>query len=321
MKASIGKLRRLQQCATVDGVFNILALDHRGNLRRSLNPAAPEQVTYEEMVGFKQQVASALAPASSAVLLDPEYGAAQAVTARAVPGGVGLVVAVEKTGYTGDPAARESLILPGWSVEKIARMGASAVKLLLYYHPLAPNAGKQEALVREVSASCREVAMPFFLEPLSFSLDPAVKKLPSKEKRQVVVETARRLTPHGVDVLKAEFPLNIEDEPDENQWVAACEELSEASPIPWVLLSAGVNFEEFERQTAAACRAGASGVMAGRAVWKEAAELEGGDRELFLSTTATKRMLRLGNLIAEHGTPWTDFYSPSLIEKGWYQQY
>ena len=43
------------------------------------------------------------------------------------------------------------------------------------------------------------------LEPLSYSLDEN-KKLTSEEKRYVVVETAKRLTPLDMDILKAEFP-------------------------------------------------------------------------------------------------------------------
>lgn len=317
----VGKMRRLQQCATSSGHFVILALDHRGNLRRSLNPAAPDTVTYEDMVAFKQQVTSALALSASAVLLDPEYGAAQAITAGAIPGQSGLVVAVEKTGYEGHPAARESQILPGWSIEKIVRMGASAVKLLLYYHPEAPNAAEQEMLVRQVALNCQQYEIPFFLEPLSFSLDPAVKKLPSAAKREVVIETARRLTPLGVDILKAEFPLDITDEPDEQMWAEACRELSAASSVPWILLSAGVSFDEFERQTEVACRSGASGVMAGRAVWNEAADLKNDDRPAFLRQVGRERLSRLGNIIARDGRPWSADRPGIVVEEGWYRGY
>lgn len=321
MSEPIGKIRRLQQCATSGGHFVILAMDHRGNLRRALNPSAPETISYQAMVGFKRQVVGALAPVASAVLLDPEYGAAQAVSGGVLPGQTGLIVAVEKTGYEGDPAARESQILPGWDAGKIARLGASAAKLLLYYHPQAPNVDQQEDLVRQVAESCRGYDLPFFLEPLSFSLDPAVKKLSSTAKRQVVVETARRLTPLGVDVLKAEFPLNIADEPDEKVWMDACLELSEASAAPWVLLSAGVTFEQFARQTEVACRAGASGVMAGRAVWKEAADLDDEARQVFLRTVARERLDRLGKIIAHNGRSWTGFWPDLVIKEGWYHHY
>lgn len=321
MSYPIGKIHRLQQCATPAGHFVILAMDHRGNLRRSLNQAAPEMVSYDAMVEFKQQVVDRLAGAASAVLLDPEYGAAQAVAVGALPGRVGLVVAVEKTGYAGKPESRQSKILSGWSVEKISRMGAAAVKLLLYYHPEAANASRQEMLVREVGEACLEYELPFFLEPLSFSLDPAVERLASPEKRQVVIETARRLTPMGVDILKAEFPLNIADEPDEVVWADACAQLSEASLVPWVLLSAGVNFEVFKRQTVVACQAGASGVMAGRAVWKEAADLEGDARTEFLATIARDRMVYLGKIIAEHAQSWTVYRQQLIVEEGWYHHY
>ena len=161
MELSIGKIRRLQQCATDTGQFIILAMDHRGNLKRALQPSDPESVSYGEMVAFKRQVAAALSPATTAILLDPVFGAAQAVAGGAISGRSGLVVAVEKTGYTGDPTARESQILPGWSVAKIARMGATAVKLLVYYHPEAPNAAEQETLVQEVGEACARYDIPF----------------------------------------------------------------------------------------------------------------------------------------------------------------
>jgi len=296
-------------------------MDHRGNLRQALNPSAPETVSYRAMVDFKNQVVSDLASKASAVLLDPEYGAAQAVTGGVLPGHTGLIVALEKTGYDGAPAARESMILPGWDVEKIARIGASAVKLLLYYHPKASNAGKQEELVHQVAESCQQYNLPFFLEPLSFSLDLSVKKLASPAKRRVVVETARRLTPLGVDVLKAEFPVNIADEPGEEFWMDACQELSEASAAPWVLLSAGVTFEQFARQTEVACQAGASGVMAGRALWKEATDLDPEARQTFLHTVASYRLDYLAEIIARDGQPWSSVWPNPVIEEGWYLRY
>ncbi len=128
---SIGKFRGLQQISSKRGTITALALDHRQNLRKA-NPAF---VNDEELSRFKLDVTSSLAKRATAVLLDPEVSAAQAIAGRAIPGGVGLVVALESTGYTGDSTARHAQIIPGWSVEKARRMGASAVKLLVYYHP------------------------------------------------------------------------------------------------------------------------------------------------------------------------------------------
>jgi tagatose-1,6-bisphosphate aldolase len=233
------------------------------------------------------------------------------------------MVAVEATGYTDTPTARRSQVLDGWSVEKISRMGASAVKLLIYYHPDAKNASEQESLVREIAVQCNKYDLPFFLEPLSFSTDPEVKKLTSAQKRRVVVETAARLSPLGIDILKAEFPLETAGEPDERVWAEACRELNDASAVPWVLLSAGVTFDEFLRQTEIACKAGSSGVMAGRAVWQEAVDAREAARDSFLMGTGIDRMVQLGDVIAEHGTPWGERHPRKVGDIGeeWYIEY
>jgi tagatose 1,6-diphosphate aldolase len=318
---TIGKYRGLQQCATPHAAIAVLALDHRNNLRNALNPAAPSSVSNLEMSEFKIEVIQTLAPHSSAVLLDPEVGAAQCIAAGALPGSTGLVISIEMTGYTGDPGARKSQILPGWSVEKVRRMGASAVKMLAYYHPDAPTAADIETLVRNVADDCQKADIPFFLEPLSYSPDPVVKKLSPAERRRVVIETARRLVMPGVDVLKAEFPLDARAEPDETVWAEACQELSSASAAPWILLSASVDFDTYLRQVTTACQCGASGVAVGRAVWQEAPTLKGHERSAFLRSIAQPRMARLTALVDALAKPWTDFYLPTPVDDTWYRGY
>jgi tagatose-1,6-bisphosphate aldolase len=318
---SIGKLRGLQQCATARGAFSVFALDHRNNLRRALHPEAPDSTTTEEMSAFKQQVIANLAPAASAVLLDPQVGAAQCIAAGGLPGQVGLAVALEATGYTGDPAARQSKILPGWSVAKAKRMGANAIKLLVYYHPDSPTAPEIETLVQQVVDDCTAHDIALFLEPLSYSLDPNQKKVIGAERRRVVVETAQRLVIPGVDVLKAEFPLDIIAEPDEREWSSACAELSAASACPWVLLSASVDHETYLRQVVIACQAGASGVAVGRAVWKEAVSSTGQDRIDFLQGPAYDRMVRITQVCNSLARPWTQFYPAPTVDADWYEQY
>jgi tagatose-1,6-bisphosphate aldolase len=320
---SIGKRRGLQQCSTTRGAMAVMALDHRNNLRNALNPQNPQSVTDAELTAFKIETVRALAPAATAVLLDPEFSAAQCVASGALPGNVGLLVAVEATGYTGDPTARQSQILPGWSVAKAKRMGASAIKLLVYYHPDSPTAGEIEAFVQQVAADCAAQDIALFLEPLSYAtrLDSTKKKLAPGELRRVVIETARHLVIPGVDVLKAEFPQDIAAESDEREWAAACRELSSACPAPWVLLSASVDYETYERQVRVACECGASGVAVGRAVWKEAVGLSGLARDSFLQTAARERMARLTALCEALAKPWTDFYSAPAVGSNWYADY
>jgi len=317
MQLTIGKLRGLQQCASPSGTFTCLALDHRQNLRRALNPQNPDSVPDGALTDFKLEVTATLAGDATAVLLDPEYSAAQAVAAGVISGNAGLVVAVEATGYTGDPTARQSRILPGWSVEKAKRMGADAIKLLVYYHPDSSTASEIEDFIRQVADECRKHDLSLMLEPLSYSLTEG--KLTSEEKRAVVVESARKLTPLGVNLLKAEFPLDTSNR-DEDAWAAACAEVSTASVAPWILLSAAADFQTYLRQVAVACNVGASGIAVGRAVWKEAVTMSSQQRLDFLRTTAKERLTRLNALCTALAKPFTDFYTAEALSD-WYETY
>jgi tagatose-1,6-bisphosphate aldolase len=318
---SIGKWRGLQQCATSRGALAVLALDHRNNLRQALRPADPSSVPDAALTAFKQETIAAVGPAASAVLLDPQFGAAQCIASGALSGRVGLLVAVEASGYGGAAADRRSGVLPGWGVDKIRRMGANAVKLLVYYHPQASGASEQEAFVEQVASDCAVHDIPLFLEILTYSPDPTVKKLAPAEMRRAVIESARRLVGPGVDVLKAEFPLDVTAEPDERVWAEACAELSAASRAPWVLLSGSTGYETFLRQVTVACRSGASGVAVGRAVWREATSVEGAARSAFLNGSAHDRMARLTALVEALARPWHTFYTPTAADSGWHIAY
>ena len=121
-----------------------------------------------------------------------------------------------------------------------------------------------------------------------------------------MVESARRLTPLNIDILKAEFPLDSNAE--ESKWMEACKEISSASLVPWILLSAAVDYETFVHQVTVACNAGASGIAVGRAVWKEAVTMNGDERITFLRTTAQQRLARLTSLCHSLAKPYNDFY-------------
>lgn len=318
---TVGKIRALQQCTSDRGTFTCLALDHRQNLRKAISQGKDAIVSDGDLTDFKLQVTRILAGEATAVLLDPQYSAAQAISSTVIPRTTGLVVAVESTGYGGEATARQSEILPGWSVAKAKRMGANMIKLLVYYHPNSPTAAEIEGFVKQIALECQTEDMGLMLEPLSYSLDPSKNALDSAEKRFVVVETARRLVVPGVDVLKAEFPLDPLVDREETVWAEACAEISQASPVPWILLSAAVDYELFLRQVTVACQAGASGIAVGRAVWKEAVSMRGAEREAFLAGTGRQRLSRLTALCKALARPWQEFYSLPDISSDWYTTY
>ncbi len=309
-----GKLRSFQQSASPKDTFTCLALDHRQNLRK-LNP---DYVIDENLCKFKLDITDSLAEYSTAVLMDPEVSAGQAVTRGVMPGDKGLILALEATGYTGDSTARTSQLLAGWSVEKAKRFGASMVKLLVYYHPNSPTSNEIEQFVKGIALDCKRFDIALMLEVLTYS--PTEKKLVGGVKKKAIIESARILSRiDGVDLLKMELPQDVFKE-DQGLLLDACKELSDASLAPWILLSASVPYEKFFSQARIACLAGASGVAVGRAVWQEAVNLGELERFKFLNETGKERMARLKDLCSETARPWTDYYQGEL-DFGWYKQY
>lgn len=299
-------------------IFGIVAFDQRGSYRRML----PETTSYQEAVTIKEEVVSAMALNASAVLLDAIYGLGPAMK---MSGQSGLVMSYEKSGYSGDSTYRRMEFDDNWTPETISRMGANAVKLMVYYNPQAEAlADELDEMVRERVAAIHALDLPVFLEPMSYSVDEKVSKDDeafAAQKREIVIETARRLSQTGADVLKMEFPYDFRYESDEAAWRDACAEMSDVCAVPWVLLSAGVNFETFEHQTIVACESGASGFLAGRAIWKEAVTMPPAERHDFLYGTATDRLKRLIDIAADKARPWSEFYTHPESSERWYDNY
>ena len=327
---NIGKLRGLQQIANDDGLFVMTAMDHRGSMQRMIDPTHPEAVRTETLTAYKRELTAALAPVSSAVLLDPIYGAAQVIASGDLPRDVGLLAGVEATGYTDQGGTRLTELLEGWSVEKVKRMGASAAKILVYYHPdLKDAAMHQREVTRHFIQACALADLPALVEPVAYPILPGDEDPNefARRKPAVVARTAQDLTALGVDVLKAEFPTDSRFERDEGKMFAACQALDAASSAPWILLSGGVSFEEFALQVRIACQSGASGFLVGRAVWQEAMALrDGGERRRWLETIGVQRLNQLGQIVGEHGRPWWKKWvsNPSeliVVDENWYARY
>jgi tagatose 1,6-diphosphate aldolase len=326
---SIGKLRGLQQIASPDGIFTMCAMDHRSSLRRIIEEGT-EEVNYEEMVQRKLELCSSLAPHASAVLLDPIFGAAQCISHGVLPKSTGLLISIEASGYSGGKEYRVTELQDGWNVEKTKRMGASAAKLLVYYRPdLIELAGKLLDMVDMIALECKKYDLPFVVEPLSYPVGDEVNN-PAQfatVKEQLVLKTARHITALPIDVLKAEFPADLRYKRDKAELIDLCHQLDTSSSVPWVVLSAGVDFELFCQQVEIACQGGASGFLAGRAIWQEGMHIdEAEERVKFLATVAVDRLKRLNELAAKYATPWykklgLTSHELTRTSEGWYQEY
>ncbi len=322
-----GRIRGLQQITTPEGIMIIMALDHRVYMARMLGISETDPGAYQTIRDFKLRVMEALLPHASAVLTDVQYCAAEAIVSGILPGSKGLITSLEQSGYAGPATARRTVLLPGWSAAKAKRMGASAVKLLIYYNPdNRAVAEEQEQLATQVIAEAHEADLPLLLEALLYSHLPGVPESSeefARERPRLMMKTARRLSALKPDALKLEFPHDARFVNDESAWADACAAVTEAAQVPWAVLSGGVDCETFKRQVRIACQAGASGYVAGRTFWQEAVKLPVSEQAAFLRATATERLLTAAAIARQYGRPWTASYGnlASSIRPGWYQDY
>ena len=73
-----------------------------------------------------------------------------------------------------------------------------------------------------------------------------------------------------------------------------------AGEVPWAVLSAGVNHATFLGQVEIAMRNGASGVIAGRSLWKDCISLDRDIQRERLKTIAVSRLRELQAVIGNY---------------------
>lgn len=276
MKLSPGKLMGMKRLSDEKGVFKMTAVDQRPPIK---NPIAKHlkvnKAPWEEVAKFKNMLIEHLQNYSTALLLDPYY---------AIPGSMdtfnpkkGLVVTLEDSIFTETADGRFSKNIDNWSVSKIKRMGADAVKVLAWYRPDADRKvlQAQQDYVQKVGEECMKYDILFLFELLVYPL--------SKDKHQTkdYVEMKNKKTEHvlksveefsnhkyGVDVFKLESPVNASE--ISNNDINAFNEMGKLAGRPWVMLSAGAGKEDFKNVLELGFKAGCSGFLAGRAIWLDA---------------------------------------------------
>lgn len=312
---SVGKYRNLSQCSDDNQTFSIMAIDHRPN-ENEMNKNGLGPKTYADVVAFKNRVIRNLAPAATAILADPDYSMTAMINGD-LPGNVGFLAPLELTNYSRTLSDRGMDLLPDWGVDKLKQAGFNGAKLYMNFHPDAPNTAQKTDAVDAIIEQCDKHQIPFFFEPISYSLDPDTP-LTNEERRQVVIESARHFTQRGVDILKLEFPIDCNIEPDIQVWQDATQELDAVCTVPWALLSAGVSYDLFIQQAEVACAAGASGVIAGRAIWGEVVAMPVEEQDEWLQTVGRDRMERLTAVCRGMGHSWQTRHEAPVVTARWY---
>lgn len=260
---------------TKDGKFLMLAFDHRGSFKKLMNPEDPKSVSNEQAIELKRDVISTLDGQFSGLLVDIDTGL-PAYESKTAP----YLLPLEASGYVEDGGDRITKIEK--KAAEIKELGAKGAKVLFYINPGADTLGKQLDTAKQVVEDCQSAGLPLFLEIRVYP-----ENLTSAEMVEGALSSMQKfgITP---DVWKLEYPGSLE----------ACQKLTEmCGDTPWILLTAGVGFDQFVDQLKDAAKAGAQGFLAGRAVWQEAAKLEGEAKTEFLKETLPERFKTISDIV------------------------
>ena len=315
------------------GVIAAAAMDQRGSLKKSLAKEKGAEIGDREMEEFKSLVTEVLTRHASTILLDPEWGLP--ASKRRAPGS-GLLLAYEKTGYDANTPGRLPDLLDVWSVRRLKEAGADCLKILLYYTPFDSKTinDHKQAWVERIGDECRANDIPFFLEFVGYEDGADEKGLEyAKKKPEIVIGAMKEFTKdrYGVDVMKVEVPVNMKYV--EGAKVAAgggsayskkeamdhFRRAADVSTKPFIYLSAGVSNPEFTEALELAAEAGTrfSGVLCGRATWKDGIAIygkQGGAAfKAWLEGEGVKNINNVNErLKAAH--PWYEFYGATSAD-------
>jgi len=283
----------LDALARDTGTFLMVAMDQRESLRTML-VAHHEDVDDARMVRFKLAVARELGPYASGFLIDRHYAYREIVRDRILPPTCGLILAVDALDQPRGGIVEDTDLDEGADAAAAARSGVVALKLLVIWRDDAERA-------RRVDTARRFVQLARTHGLLSV-LEPVVRGPEGFDRESAIVEAAGELAAVGCDLYKCEVPTHGAGEADEI--TAWSRRIDAAVPCPWVVLSQGVDPARYPAAVEAACRGGASGMLAGRAVWT--ATLAADDPTELLREHSVPRLQQLGAIVDEHGRPWRD---------------
>jgi len=332
MKVTAGKQKGLKAVSNSRGVIAAAAMDQRGSLKSAIAKEKgidKSAVTSHMLEEFKVAVTRVLTPYASAILLDPEYGLP---ATRVRFSGAGLLLAYENSGYDNTRPGRLPDLLDIWSVRRLVGAGADCIKILLYYNPFDPSSINdiKHAWVERIGGECTAADVPFFLEFVGYEEGGDEKGLAyAKKKPEIVAGSMAEFSKwqYGVDVLKVEVPVNMayvagtkackgesaytRDEAKDHFRKAAG-----VAKKPFIYLSAGVSNDVFNETLELAAEAGVnfSGVLCGRATWKDGIPVyaKQGVKALeeWLSDQGVKNIKNVNDRLAA-AKPWFGFYGAS----------
>jgi tagatose 1,6-diphosphate aldolase len=333
VKITPGKLAGMKAVSNDRGVIAAAAMDQRGSLKKALAKEKGGDVGDADMEEFKTHVTEVLTRHASAILLDPEWGLP---ASRRRAKGSGLLLAYEKTGYDANTPGRLPDLLDHWSVRRLKEQGADCIKILLYYTPFdaKPINELKHAWVERIGDECRANDIPFFLEFVGYEEGADEKGADyARKKPEIVTRTMAEFTKdrYGVDVMKVEVPINMkfvegakcsggQAAYSRKEAMDFFRRAADVATKPFIYLSAGVSNAEFTETLELAAEAGTrfSGVLCGRATWKDGIPVygkQGGAAfRAWLEDQGVKNITNVNERLTA-ARPWFEFYGAKSADE------
>ncbi len=270
------------------GAFAMLAVDQREAMRKMFAEHTDVAVTDQQLQDFKVAATRILTPHASGVLVDRQFAFDAVVDAGAVAAGCGLIASADHFESAHGELVGEVTIDRLVDPKRVKAQGAVALKLLVLWRE-DQSAGGRVAMVEEFVDLCRTAGLLSIIEPVARGRADGR----SCDTEAGVIAAAQELGRLGADLYKAEVPLKGLGSADDVR--RGCARITEAVDGQWVVLSSGVPQDVFPDAVGWAMGEGASGFLAGRAVWASCIGVTDIEREL--ATAAAGRLERLGDLV------------------------
>jgi sulfofructosephosphate aldolase len=281
----------LDALARDSGTFLMVAMDQRESLRSMFAQHFAEPIADERLVNFKLDVARELSPHASGFLIDQDYGFHEVVRQELVPESCGLLLAADALVQEPGGLVEDTDLDAAVDAAAAREAGADGLKLLVIWRDDEDRARRLE-LSRRFVELCERNGLLSVLEGI-------VRTAP-EERDAAIVAAAQELSSVGPSLYKVEVPLHGKGPAEEIE--RRCAEIDAEVPMPWVVLSNGVEPADFPTAVEAACRAGASGMLAGRAIWSDVVGEE--DPVPLLRERSVERLQSLASIVDAHGRPW-----------------
>jgi tagatose-1,6-bisphosphate aldolase len=295
MKMTTAEFRGYQQlCERGGGPMMVIACDQRGGMRKLLvtDPKEEGGIGQDILGDTKSDIVEFLGNHASCVLLDPVCAVPRVIDEAVLARECALLIGLDDSGWDVQPDTRYRLskLVPGINARRVRELGGTGGKIMVYLRSDLPAANEHNIrILKQVIADFAAEDLLLVVEFLTYQVD-GESAGDYASKFSALIEGGTKICLEvGSKVLKLPYPGTGE----------ACANVSKlCGDVPWAVLSAGVDHEHFIKQIEIAMANGASGVIGGRALWKDCISLDRAVQRDRLTNVALPRLRQIQAVLA-----------------------